>query len=432
METLWLPIVVLLGTLIVFLVSGLWLGVGLSLVAIICYTLFTDLPMTGIITRIMFSQSTSYTLMAIPMFVLMGQILFFSGIVGHLYKGLTPWVSRLPGKLLQTNVISCTLMSAITGSTVATAATISSIAVPTLRERGYATGPVVGTIGGASLGLLIPPSLYFIIYGMLTEQSISRLYTAGLLPGLMTQLMFMIFVGALALLRPDLTPGREPVTKRDLLLSLPRILPTIGLIALVLGMIYLGISTVTEAAAIGVLGALILMIGFRRFNLQDIKAALFNTVRISGMIIFIMMAAMVLSNIIGYLGIPTQLARMVTESSVVSPGIVFLFIVLMYLFLGTFLDGMAMVLLTLPVVFPVIIALGYDPIWFGVVLALMIEIAQITPPLGFGIYVLQSSTGLPVTHIMKWQLPFVSLMLLAVLLLYFFPQIALYLPSTMH
>ncbi len=432
MEALWWPMMVLFITLLIFLVSGLWLGVGITLVAIIGGFFFTDLPVAGIITRIQFSQSTSYTLMAIPMFVLMGQILFYSGIVDHLYKGLTPWVSRLPGKLLQTNVLSCTLMSAITGSTVATAATISSISVPILRERGYATGPVVGTIGGAALGLLIPPSLYFIIYGMLTEQSISRLYTAGLLPGLMTQLMFMVFVGVLATVRPQLTPGREPITKWDLLYSLPRVLPTIGLIALVLGMIYLGISTVTEAAAIGVLGAFILMIAFRRFSWRDVKTSLFNTVRISGMIIFIMMAAMVLANIIGYLGIPTQLARMVTESSIASPGVIFLLIVLMYLFLGTFLDGMAMVLLTLPVVFPVIIALGYDPIWFGVVLALMIEIAQITPPMGFGIYVLQSSTGLPLTHIMKWQLPFVIIMLLAVLLLYVFPQIALYLPATMR
>jgi tripartite ATP-independent transporter DctM subunit len=282
------------------------------------------------------------------------------------------------------------------------------------------------------LGLLIPPSLYFIIYGLLTEQSISRLYAAGLLPGLVTVLMLMVFVGVLALLRPQLVPAeREPITKRDLLLSLPQILPTIGLIALVLGVIYMGVTTVTEAAAIGMLGALILLTAFRRFNWRDIKTSLFCTVRISGMIMFIMMASMVLSNIIGYLGIPAQLARMVTESVVFSPGIILLFIIMMYLLLGMFLDGMAMLVLTLPVVFPVIIALGFDPIWFGVVLAILIEIGQDTPPLGFGIYVLQNASGLPLEHIVKWQLPFIGVLLLSVLLLYFFPQIALYLPATM-
>jgi tripartite ATP-independent transporter DctM subunit len=430
MEESTLQMIILLGVLLIALFSGMWLGIGIMLVAVLGGVLFTDIPTGTVITRLQFTQSTSFTLLTIPMFVLMGQILSYSGIVDHLFKGLVPWVSRFPGKLLQTNVLSCTMMSAITGSTVATCATVSSISVPALTKRGYAPGPIVGTIGGAAMGLLIPPSLYFIIYGMITETSIRRLYAAGLIPGIMIEVFFITFVAILAIVRPSLTPGREKVTGRDFLLSLPRVLPVIGLMALVLGVIYLGISTVTEAAAIGVLGAFLLMLGFRRFSWANIRDALLHTVKTTGMILFIMLASVTVSNILGYLGIPAKLADTIVGAEL-PPFLIFFLIMVMYLILGTFLDGLAMVLLTLPVVFPVIIGMGFDPIWFGVVLAVLIEIAQITPPLGFNIYVLQGSTGLPLPLVIKWQIPFALLMFLGIILLYFFPQIALFLPGRM-
>ena len=390
--------------------------------------LFTDLPIELVITRLQFTQSTSFTLLAIPMFVFMGQILSYSGVVDHLFKGLVPWMARVPGKLLQTNVISCTLMSAVTGSTVATCATVSSITIPALKKRGYAPGPAVGSIGGAAMGLLIPPSLYFIVYGMITEQSIRRLYTAGLLPGLMIEAFFFIFLGVISLLKPSLTPGNEKVTGRDLLLSLPRVLPVVLLMVFVLGMIYLGVSTVSEAAAVGVLGAFLLMLGFGKFSWASLRKALLHTVRVTGMILFIMLAAITLSNVLGYLGIPAKLADALVATNLPRL-VIFFMLMILYIILGTFLDGLAMVLLTLPVVFPVITSLGFDPIWFGVILAILIEIAQITPPLGFNIYILQEATGLPLGMVIRWMVPFALLMFLGIVLLYIFPEIALFLPG---
>ncbi len=430
MEPMTIQMIVIFSLLVFALFSGLWLGIGIMLVSVIAGLLFTELPVTMVITRLQFTQSTSFTLLAIPMFVLMGQNLSYSGVIDHLFKGLVPWMSRVPGKLLQTNVIACTLMSAVTGSTVATCATVSNITVPALKKRGYAPGPVVGSIGGASMGLLIPPSLYFIIYGMITETSIRRLYTAGLLPGLMIEMLFFIFLGILALVRPELTPGREKVTKRDLLLSIPRVLPITMLMVLVLGMIYLGISTVSEAAAVGVFGSYVLMIAFGKFTWKHFISSLLHTAKVTGMIMFIMLAAVTLSNVIGYLGIPAKIANSLVAMNF-PPVVLFFLVMLLYIFLGTFLDGLAMVLLTLPVIFPVITGMGFDPIWFGVVLAILIEIAQITPPLGFNIYILQKATNLPLSLVIKWMIPFALLMFLGIVLLYIFPEIALYLPSRM-
>ena len=430
MDSVLVPGLFIFGALVVVLASRFWLGIGLTVVGVLTGLLFTDVPVWDIVTRLQFSESVSYNLLAIPMFVFMGQALTKSGVVERLFTGLTPWLSRFPGKLLQTNVLACTMISATTGSTVATCATVGSSAVPELRRRGYAPGPVVGSIGGASLGMLIPPSLYFILFGLMTGTSISRLYIAGILPALLIQVLFMLFLGGLALARPQLVPDeKEPVTVRRLVSSLPQLAPILALMVLVLGSIYLGIATVTEAAAVGVLGALALMLGFRTFTLTALRAALNETVRITGMIMLVFMGATVIANFIGYLQIPAHLAAAI-EAADLAPVVVMLMIVALYMFLGTFLEGLSMMLLTLPIVFPIVMALGYDPIWFAVVLAILIEISQLTPPLGFNLYVLEGATGLPIETVMKWQVPFVALMLVAIGLLFVFPEIALYLPET--
>jgi C4-dicarboxylate transporter DctM subunit len=415
---------ILLGIMAVMLLAGFWLAMGLMSVGIIGGWLFTDLPMGDVLTRLQFGQSASFVLLAIPMFVLMGQLLYVSGIVDTLYEGLSPFVARLPGKLLQTNIVAAGMMSAITGSSVATCATIASIAVPSLKKKGYDPGPVVGTIGGASLGLLIPPSIFFIVYGMLTEQSVRDLYLAGILPGVMIEVMFMVAIGALALARPGLTPSREVFTKRDYLMALPNILPVLLLMLVVLGVMYLGITTVTEAAAVGVLGSLVVAAVKRRLTWKILRESMLSTVRTTGMLVFIMVAALSVSNVIGYLNIPTALANAMVDAAMPKL-LVFILIVIMYLFLGTFLDGMSMILLTLPVIYPVITLYGYDPIWFAVFLCIMIEIGQMTPPLGFDLYVLQDATKLPLSYIFRWQIPFIAIMLLGAVLLYVFPQIAL-------
>lgn len=414
----------LLIVMVVLLLSGFWLAMGLMAVGIVGGLLFSDLPIGNIITRLQFGQAANFILLAIPMFVLMGQLLYVSGIVDMLYQGLSPFVARLPGRLLQTNIVASSMMSAITGSSVATCATIAGIAVPALKGKGYSPGPVVGTIGGASLGLLIPPSIFFIVYGMLTEQSIRDLYVAGVLPGIMIEVMFMVAIGILTVVRPGLTPERERFAKRDYLMALPRVAPVLLLILLVLGVMYLGITTVTEAAAVGVVGSVIICAANRRLSWKVTRDALLHTIRTTGMIIFIMMAALSVSNIIGYFNIPTSLADALIGTDL-PRAFVFALIIVMYLILGTFLDGMSMILLTLPVIFPIITAYGYDPLWFAVFLCVMIEIGQMTPPLGFDLYVLQNVTQLPLSYIFRWQIPFIAIMLLGAVLLYVFPQIAL-------
>lgn len=419
----------LLILMVVLLLSGFWLAMGLMAVGILGGLFFSNLPIGDIITRLQFGQSASFILLAIPMFVLMGQLLYVSGIVDTLYQGLSPFVARLPGKLLQTNIVASSMMSAITGSSVATCATIAGIAVPALKSKGYSPGPVVGTIGGASLGLLIPPSIFFIVYGMLTEQSIRDLYIAGILPGVMIEVMFMIAIGILAVVRPGLTPGRESFTKRDYMMAVPRIVPVLFLMLLVLGVMYLGITTVTEAAAVGVVGSVVICAVNRRLNWKVMRDSLLHTMRTTGMIVFIMMAALSVSNILGYFNIPTTLADALIGTEL-PRAVVFGLIIIMYILLGTFLDGMSMILLTLPVIFPIITAYGYDPLWFAVFLCIMIEIGQMTPPLGFDLYVLQNVTRLPLSYIFRWQVPFIIIMLLGAILLYVFPQIALVLVGT--
>lgn len=426
-------ILLVFGLLLLFLLSGVWIGVGIGMAGILTMLTFTRYPVGKMAAAVCMGSVNSFVLVCLPGFILMGEILFRSGASKDLYESISPWVAKIPGKLLHSNVISCTLFAALSGSSAATAATIGTVAVPELKRLGYQPGMVAGSLAGAgTLGLLIPPSIALIVYGVITNNSIGQLYMAGFLPGFMLAFLFMFYIVVFSLVRPDLVSVGGPTYRwKDRLIGLIKILPTAGLIFLVLGLIYLGVSTPTEAAMIGVAGAVLVSLIYRKFSLKMLLESMMGTIRTSCMLFLIMMMAALLSSTVAYLKIPTGLARIVTEAGL-SPGTLFIAVSLMYILLGCFFDGMSIMLLTLPIIYPLMVTqFDFNPIWFGVILTILIEVAQVTPPVGFNLYVIQHVSGLPITTVARYSLPFMAILILGVILLYFFPNIALYLPQHM-
>jgi tripartite ATP-independent transporter DctM subunit len=426
-------VILLFGTLLLFLLSGVWIGVGIGMAGIIAMLTFTRYPVGKMVASLSMGSLNSFVLVCLPGFILMGEILFRSGASKDLYSSISPWVARIPGKLLHSNIISCTLFAALSGSSAATAATIGTVAVPELKRLGYQPGMVAGSLAGAgTLGLLIPPSIALIVYGVITNNSIGQLYMAGFFPGFMLALLFALYIVIFALLRPNLVSQDDlSYTWKDRFLGLLKILPTAGLIFLVLGLIYLGVSTPTEAAMIGVAGAVLTSVFYRTFNFKMIRESMMGTIRTSCMLFLIMMMATILSSTVAYLKIPTGLARIVTEAGL-SPGALFVMVSILYIALGCFFDGMSIMLLTLPIIYPLMVSqMQFNPIWFGVILTILIEVAQVTPPVGFNLYVIQHVSGQPITTVARYSLPFMAILILGVVLLYFFPEIALYLPRRM-
>jgi C4-dicarboxylate transporter DctM subunit len=426
-------VILVFGTLLLFLLSGVWIGVGIGMAGVITMLTFTHYPVGKMVASLSMGSLNSFVLVCLPGFILMGEILFRSGASKDLYSSISPWVARIPGKLLHSNIIACTLFAALSGSSAATAATIGTVAVPELKRLGYQPGMVAGSLAGAgTLGLLIPPSIALIVYGVITNNSIGQLYMAGFFPGFMLALLFVLFIVIFALLRPNLVPQDDlSYTWKDRFLGLLKILPTAGLIFLVLGLIYLGVSTPTEAAMIGVAGAVLTSVFYRTFTVKMIRESMMGTIRTSCMLFLIMMMATILSSTVAYLKIPTGLARIVTEAGL-SPGVLFVMVSILYIALGCFFDGMSIMLLTLPIIYPLMVSqMQFNPIWFGVILTILIEVAQVTPPVGFNLYVIQHVSGQPITTVARYSLPFMAILILGVVLLYFFPEIALYLPRRM-
>ena len=426
-------VILVFGTLLLFLLSGVWIGVGIGMAGVITMLTFTHYPVGKMVASLTMGSLNSFVLVCLPGFILMGEILFRSGASKDLYSSISPWVVRIPGKLLHSNIISCTLFAALSGSSAATAATIGTVAVPELKRLGYQPGMVAGSLAGAgTLGLLIPPSIALIVYGVITNNSIGQLYMAGFFPGFMLALLFVLYIVIFALLRPNLVPQDDlSYTWKDRFLGLLKILPTAGLIFLVLGLIYLGVSTPTEAAMIGVAGAVLTSVFYRTFTIKMIRESMMGTIRTSCMLFLIMMMATILSSTVAYLKIPTGLARIVTEAGL-SPGVLFVMVSILYIALGCFFDGMSIMLLTLPIIYPLMVSqMQFNPIWFGVILTILIEVAQVTPPVGFNLYVIQHVSGQPITTVARYSLPFMAILILGVVLLYFFPEIALYLPRRM-
>jgi len=422
----------LLVSLLLILGSGVWVGLTLTGVAWMAVTLFSSRPAGDAMAVTVWGSSSSWTLTALPLFVWMGEILFRTRLSQDMFKGLAPWVQGLPGRLLHTNVIGCTIFAAVSGSSAATCATIGKMTLPELTRRGYPEHMVVGTLAGAAtLGLLIPPSIIMIVYGVAAEVSISKLFIAGVLPGLLLASLFSGYIMFWALRHPDQVPAADGATTFGQKLAASRsLIPVVLLITAVLGSIYTGIATATEAAAVGVVGSLILSTLQGSMNWAAFKGAIMGATRLYCMIALILAGAAFLTLAMGYIGLPRHLAEWIGTLGL-SKAQLIVALSVFFAILGCFLDGISIVVLTMGVLMPTVQAAGIDPLWFGIFVVLVVEMAQITPPVGFNLFVLQGMTGRQLTWIAKVTMPMFFLMCMAVALIYVFPGIVTWLPEKM-
>jgi tripartite ATP-independent transporter DctM subunit len=431
--------VLLLGLLFVFLGLGIWIGLALAMVGLVGIVVLPILipamptmPPEKVMGTAIWQSLASWTLAALPLFIWMGEILFRTRLSEDMFRGLAPWVQRLPGRLMHVNVIGCGIFAAVSGSSAATAATIGKMSLPALTQRGYHVPMAIGSLAGAgTLGLLIPPSIVMIVYGVAAEVSIVRLFIAGVLPGIMLIMLFSGYIAIWSLLNPDKTPPRDPhmpfATK---LRESGQLIPVIVLIGFVMGSIYLGWATATEAAAFGVVGALALSAWGRSLTWSSFRDSLMGAVRLSCMINLILAGAAFLTQAMAYSGIPAAMAAWVGSQGF-SPFMIIACLTVIYLILGCFIDGISMIVLTVSVVLPIIQATGFDLVWFGIFIVLVVEMAQITPPVGFNLFVLQGLTGKGIFEVTKSTLPFFLLMVLGVSIVTVFPAIVTWLPQTM-
>ncbi|GAA6732624.1 TRAP transporter large permease [Thermus brockianus] len=422
---------VLILALFALLGLGVYVGLALLLVGLLALTLYTTAPLGPNLATALWTATSGWSLAALPLFVWMGEILYRSRLAQGLFQGLAPLLSRLPGGLLHVNVVASALFAAVIGSSAATTATVGRFTLPELLRRGYPKPLALGSLAGAgTLGFLIPPSVIMIVYGVMAEVSVARLFMAGVVPGVVLTLLFMLMVALLALRHRGSLPKEPSRPLRETLLGLLKVAPVLLLILMVLGSIYLGVATPTEAAAIGVVGALLLATLGRELSPSLLWESLLGAVRTTSMIGLILAGAGVLTLAMGFTGIPRALAAWAVEAGI-TPLALILALSLVYIVLGWFLDGISIVVLTISVILPVVKAIGVDPLWFGVYLVIMVELAQITPPVGFNLFVLQSLTGEDLIRIARYSLPFMGVLLLMVALLVAFPELATWLPRTM-
>jgi tripartite ATP-independent transporter DctM subunit len=422
----------LIAALFVILGSGVWIGLTLSGVAWIAMQLFSSRPAGEAMALTIWGSSSSWTLTALPLFVWMGEILFRTRLSQDMFRGLAPWMQSLPGRLLHVNVVGCAIFAAVSGSSAATCATIGKMSLPELKSRGYPDGISIGSLAGAgTLGLLIPPSIIMIVYGVTAEVSIAQLFIAGVLPGIMLALLFSGYLVFWALRNPGLVPPADTrLSFAQKIVESRHLIPVVLLIIAVLGSIYAGIATATEAAAIGVLGSLVISAAQGSLSWQTFKESLLGGTRLYCMIALILAGAAFLTLSMGYIGLPRHLAEWIAGLGL-RPWQLLVVLLLFYVVLGCFLDGISMVVLTMGVILPTVQKAGIDPIWFGIFIVLVVEMAQITPPVGFNLFVLQGMTKREIGWIAKVTLPFFFLMIAAVALIYFFPQIVTFLPQQM-
>jgi len=422
----------LIAALFAILGSGVWIGLTLSGVAWIGMQLFTSRPAGDAMAVTIWGSSSSWTLTALPLFIWMGEILFRTRLSQDMFRGLAPWVQGLPGRLLHTNVIGCTIFAAVSGSSAATCATIGKMTLPELQRRGYPDDISIGSLAGAgTLGLLIPPSIIMIVYGVSADVSIARLFMAGVLPGVMLATLFSGYLVVWALLNPGRVPPADaPMSFLQKLSESRHLIPVVLLIGAVLGSIYTGIATATEAAAVGVVGSLVLSAAQGSLNWASFKDALMGGTRLYCMIALILAGASFLTLAMGYIGLPRHLAEYIGGLQL-SPLALLTVLMLFYVVLGCFLDGISMVVLTMGVILPTVQKAGIDLVWFGIFIVLVVEMAQITPPVGFNLFVLQGMTRREIGWIAKVTLPFFFLMVGAVALIWLFPGIVTALPNRM-
>jgi tripartite ATP-independent transporter DctM subunit len=423
----------LIAALFLILGSGVWIGLALSGVAWIGMQLFSSRPAGDAMAVTIWGSASSWTLTALPLFIWMGEILFRTRLSNDMFRGLAPWVQALPGRLLHTNVVGCAIFAAVSGSSAATCATIGKMTLPELQRRGYPDDISIGSLAGAgTLGLLIPPSIIMIVYGVSADVSIAQLFIAGVLPGIMLAGLFSGYLVIWALMNPGRVPPADPpMSLADKLRESRYLIPVVLLIAAVLGSIYSGLATATEAAAVGVLGSLLLSAAQGSMDWKTFRESLMGGTRLYCMIALILSGASFLTLAMGYIGLPRHLAEWIATLGLSPLGLI-LVLTVFYGILGCFLDGISMVVLTMGVILPTVQKAGIDLLWFGIFIVLVVEMAQITPPVGFNLFVLQGMTRREIGWIAKVTLPFFFLMVAAVLLIWFFPQIVTALPNQMR
>ena len=424
-----LGILALLALLFGLLASGLWVGLALGAVGLVGLLALGGDNAGSLVATAIWGGINSWPLTAMPLFLLMGEILFRTRLSEDMFRGLAPWVAWLPGRLLHVNIVGCSILAAIVGSSGVCCATIGRMSLPELKRQGYDETMMIGTLtGSGTLGILIPPSIMMIVYGIVGQVSIARLFIAGVLPGLLIVAIFMGYVIIWSLANPAKVPAAYERTRfAEKIRRSGRLIPTLFLIVVVIGSIYAGFATPTEAAVLGVVGSLVLAAVSGSLNWQTLKESISAGMRTSVLIMLILAGASVLSALMDYSGLPDQLARAVKTMNL-SRWELLLALTVLYLILGCFLDGVSMIVSTAAVVLPMVQTLGIDLVWFGIFLIVLIEIAQITPPVGFNLYILQSLTGRDLMAVTRASIPFFFLLLAALLLLCVWPEIALYLP----
>jgi tripartite ATP-independent transporter DctM subunit len=432
MEANLMMALVVFGILFLTLAAGIWVGFSLFIVGFMGMLIYSPLPAGNNMASSVWATIEKWEYVALPLFILMGEILYRSGISEKLFKSLVPWLYRLPGGLLLMNIVSCTLFAAVSGSSAATTATVGRITLAEFDKLGYDRRLAMGSLAGAgTLGFLIPPSLIMIVYAILAEVSIGKMFMAGILPGLLLSGIYSTYIIYRGIRNPAIAPRtQESYSWKERLVGLKDLAPTLILILMVLGSIYGGVATPTEAAALGVLGATVFAFLNRQMNFKILFDCLVGAVKTNAMIMMIVVGAGFLSRVMGFLGIPAAITRTITELGL-SPYMLMILLGVFYVILGCLLDGFSIVVMTLPIALPMVTAAGFDPIWFGIYLILMVEVSQITPPVGFNLFVIQGLTDEPIVKVAKYALPFFFLMLLTTAILTIFPNIALFLPNLM-
>jgi C4-dicarboxylate transporter DctM subunit len=429
-----------LSTIILFLIvsltlilgAGVWIGVALMVIGYLGLSWFTAIPAANVLGTAIWTSLSSWNLAALPLFIWMGEILFRTRISENLFRGLAPWVNWLPGRLLHVNVIGCGIFAAVSGSSAATTATVGRMSLPELHKRGYDSGMSIASLAGSgTLGLLIPPSIIMIVYGVAAEVSIVRLFIAGVIPGILLMILFSSYIAVWALINKNLAPMPEPsMPFFQRVKATAELIPIVLLILTIIASIYLGLATATEAAVVGVVGSLGISWMSKTLTWSSFKESMMGATRLSCMITLIIAGAAFLTSMMAYTGVPKSLATAVIDMDV-NRYVLLAFLVVLYLILGCFIDGISMIVLTTAVVLPVIQAAGFDLIWFGIFIVILVEMAQITPPVGFNLFVLQGITKKNIFYIAKVSSPFFILMILLVAFITVVPEIVTWLPSKM-
>ena len=421
-----------ISVLLFFLGTGVWVGISMIGVSTIGMMMFTSRPVGDAMATTMWSMGSSWSLTALPLFVWMGEILFRTKLSENLFKGLSPWLARLPGGLIHVYVLGCAIFAAISGSSAATVATVGKMSIPELRKRNYPESFLLGTLAGSgTLGLLIPPSIILIIYGVTVEESIAKLFIAGIIPGILLAFLFMIYVIGWSIKNKEIMPIiSEDFSFLEKVKRSKQLLPVVLLIFAVIGSIYAGIATATEAASLGVLGALLLSYYQKSLTKESFNKSLLGATKTSCMIAFILAGSSFLTLAMAFTGLPNNLAVFI-DTLQLSPYMLLLVLTLFYIILGMFLDGISAVVLTMAIIEPMIRQAGFDMIWFGIYLVVVVEMAQITPPVGFNLFVLQGMAEKDMGFIARSAFPLFLLMIFAVIIIIAFPQLALWLPEQM-